>query len=178
MISQKLIVRRATRSDAGLIAELGHRTFKDSFGAENRPEDMEQYLSLNFSKARIEAQLSDPASIFLLACEHSNVVGYVMLRTGKKPASVPGTKPIELVRIYIEQKCIGKGYGSSLMQSCLETANKNGYRTIWLGVWEKNHRAIRFYEKCGFKKVGTKEFILGSDLQKDHILARPVELEA
>lgn len=178
MTRQKLIIHRATRRDAGLIADLGHRTFKASFGADNRPEDMEQYLSLNFSKAHIEEQLSDPASIFLLAHKNARAVGYAMLYTGDTPESIPGTKPVELVRFYIEAEIIGKGYGSALMQLCLETAQKNGHRTIWLGVWEKNLRAIRFYEKLGFRKVGTKEFILGSDLQKDHIFARPVEMEA
>ena len=178
MTRQKLIIHRATRQDAGLIADLGHRTFKASFGADNRPEDMEQYLSLNFSKAHIEEQLSDPASIFLLAYKNARAVGYAMLHTGDNPESVPGTKPVELVRFYIEAEIIGTGCGSALMQFCLETAQKNGHRTIWLGVWEKNLRAIRFYEKWGFKKVGTKEFILGSDLQKDHIFARPVEMEA
>ena len=101
-----------------------------------------------------------------------------MLRVSKKPISVTGTKPVELVRLYIEEEIIGKGYGSVLMNSCLEEAKKNGHRTIWLGVWEKNLRAIRFYEKWGFTKVGTKEFVLGSDMQHDHIMVRPVEMIA
>ena len=174
MISQKLKIRRATIDDAILIASLGARTFEASFGADNRLEDMEQYLSLSFSETHIEAQLSDLSSIFLLAYEKCKAVGYVMLRVSKKPISVNGSKPVELVRLYIEEEIIGKGYGSALMNSCLEEAKKKGHRTIWLGVWEKNLRAIRFYEKWGFKKVDTKDFVLGSDLQHDHIMARPI----
>ena len=177
MAIQKVILRRATHRDAGRIADIGYRTFKASFWADNRPEDMEQYLSLNFSKARIEAQLADPDSIFFLACENGKEVGYVMLRSGETPDSVPGTKPVELVRIYIEESIIGKGYGSAIMQSCLEAAQSDGHRTIWLGVWEKNLRAIRFYEKWGFEKVGTQKFVLGSDVQNDYIMARPIEME-
>ena len=178
MISQKLSIRRATPGDASLIADIGAITFEASFGADNRLEDMEQYLSLSFSKVHIEAQLADPSSIFLLAYEDCKAVGYVMLRVSKKPISVIGTKPVELVRLYIEEEIIGKGYGSALMNSCLKEAKKNEHRTIWLGVWEKNLRAIRFYEKWGFTKVGTKEFVLGNDLQNDHIMARPVEMVA
>jgi ribosomal protein S18 acetylase RimI-like enzyme len=178
MISQKLSIRRATPEDASLIADMGARTFEASFGADNRLEDMEQYLSLSFSKTHIEAQLSDPSSIFLLAYEDCKAVGYVMLRVSKKPISVTGIKPVELVRLYIEEEIIGKGYGSALMNSCLEEAENNVHRTIWLGVWEKNLRAIRFYEKWRFTKVGTKEFVLGSDLQHDHIMARPVVMVA
>ena len=176
MTSQTLSIHRATPDDAELIARIGARTFEASFGADNRPEDMERYLSQNFSKVYIAAQLADPSSIFLLAYKEGKAVGYLMLRTGKKPISVTGNKPVELVRLYIEEEITGKGYGSALMNACLEEAKKNGYRTIWLGVWEKNLRAIGFYEKWGFTKVGKKKFVLGSDLQKDHIMARPVEM--
>lgn len=178
MISQKISIHRATPDDASLIAALGARTFEASFGVDNRPEDMEQYLSQNFSEAHIEAQLADPSSVFLLVYDDSKAVGYAMLRLSKKPVSVTGTKPVELVRIYVEKEIIREGYGSTLMNSCLEEAKKNGHRTIWLGEWEKNLRAIRFYRKWGFTKVGTKEFVLGNDLQKDHIMARPVEMFA
>ena len=160
MSSRKLSIRQATSDDASLIANIGARTFESSFGADNRLEDMERYLSLNFSKAHIEAEMDDPSSVFLLACENGQAVGYAMLRVSKKPASVIGTRPVELVRIYIEANIIGTGYGTALMNTCLEEAKKNGHRTIWLGVWEKNLRAIRFYEKWGFKKIGTKEFVL------------------
>ena len=101
-----------------------------------------------------------------------------MLREGKAPVAVTGTEPVELVRIYVENDIIGAGYGAALMNACLEEAKKNGHRTIWLGVWEKNLRAIRFYRRWGFTKVGTKEFLLGSDLQNDHIMARPVDMAA
>ncbi len=172
----KLGIRRATPDDASLIAALGARTFEASFGADNRLEDMEQYLSQNFSEAYIEDQLSEPSSVFLLAFEDNTAVGYAMLRLGKTPVSVTGAKPVELVRIYVEKEIIGSGYGSALMNGCLEAANKDGHRTIWLGVWEKNLRAIKFYGRWGFTKVGTKEFVLGSDVQTDLIMTRPVDM--
>jgi GNAT superfamily N-acetyltransferase len=174
-IIPELNIRRATADDAGFIADIGARTFEASFGADNRPEDMQAYLALSFSPAHIESQLFDPASIFLLAYADARAVGYAMLHKNKKPVSVPDPNPVELVRFYIEADIIGKGYGSALMHVCLQEAQKNGHRTIWLGVWEKNQRAIRFYRKWGFTKVGTQEFVLGSDLQNDHILARPVD---
>jgi ribosomal protein S18 acetylase RimI-like enzyme len=134
MTRQTLSIHLATPDDAELIARIGARTFEASFGADNRPEDMERYLSQNFSKVYIAAQLADPSSIFLLAHKEGKAAGYLMLRTGKKPISVTGNKPVELVRLYIEEEITGKGYGSALMNACLEEAKKNGYRTIWLGV--------------------------------------------
>jgi ribosomal protein S18 acetylase RimI-like enzyme len=178
MTIQDVSIRRATPDDAGLLAKMGARTFKAAFGAANRQEDMDQYISTSFSKAHIAAQIIDSSTVFLLAFEAGRTVGYVMLRTGDRPNAVKGDKSVELVRFYLEKDVIGKGYASVLMKTCLEAAKTDGYRTIWLGVWEKNTRAIRFYQKWGFKKKGTKSFALGRDLQKDHIMARPVEIES
>ncbi len=176
MSCDRLIIRQASISDAGLIAALGARTFEEAFGALNSREDMEQYLTSNFSEVLLQSQLGDTSSTFLLAYENDKVVGYAMLNVGNPPDSVTGPGPIELVRIYVEAEAIGQGYGANLMEACLENAKNNGHETIWLGVWEKNARAIAFYEKWAFKKVGLKEFILGSDVQKDIIMERPVDL--
>ena len=171
----ELNIQRATPEDAGIIADMGARTFEAAFGGDNRPEDMQRYLSLNFSPARIKEQLSDPATSFLLACENKMPVGYFVLRVSKNHIAKIGPDAVELVRFYVESEIIGRGYGAALMRACLEEAHKTGHRTIWLGVWEKNQRAIRFYRKWGFKKVGTQEFVLGSDLQLDYVLARSTD---
>ncbi len=171
MLNKKLTIRQASSNDANLIADIGVRTFEASFGALNRPEDMKQYMFQSFSITQIKAQLADPSIIFFLARVDNNVIGYVMLRSGKKPDFVTGNKPIEIGRFYLEKEFIGKGYGSALINLCLEFAKKNGYDVIFLGVWEKNLHAIRFYEKCGFTKFGARELFLGKDLQNDHIMA-------
>lgn len=174
MNKKQLSFRRAELSDTTLITDLGARTFQASFAADNTAEDMADYLMANFSKERIQEQLSDPASTFLLAYEQGQVVGYAMLYAGETPDQVNGPSPIELVRIYVETDIIGRGYGSALLKACLDEAIKRGHETVWLGVWERNQRAIRFYEKWGFNKVGDKKFVLGSDVQNDFIMVRPL----
>ncbi len=164
--------------DAALLAALGARTFEDSFGPENRPEDMERYLRSSFSRNQIRTELADPASTFLLAYQAGRPVGYAKLSDSKQPDCVRGPKPLELVRLYVEQDLTGKGYGSALMKACLDEAQRAGHRTIWLGVWVKNELAIRFYEDWGFTKVGAQEFVLGSAVQNDFVMERPVELAA
>ena len=125
---------------------------------ENRPPDA--------------AELADPAITYLLAYAAVKPIGYAKLKTGKVPKSVQGSKPIELVRLYVEKGVIGKGYGAALITACIEAARKSGYETLWLGVWERNERAQNFYRKCGFRQVGFKEFIVGTDVQNDLIMER------
>lgn len=176
MQDRNLFIRRATLDDATLIAELGARTFAKAFAADNRPQDITQYIAENFSTNQIERELADPRSIFLLAHEDERLVGYVKLRHGGMPDFVKSPDPIELMRIYIETDLIGGGYGSALMRACLEVAKEAGYRSIWLGVWKRNTRAIKFYERWGFTKLGTQEFILGEDVQTDVVMGRSLEM--
>lgn len=167
-------IRHARADDAALIAEIGARMFEQAFAPDNKPEDMQGYLAKNFTLDMIKSELADPGSTFLLAYENEEPIGYARLNASEAPDSVTGPEPVELVRIYVDQKMIGKGYGSVLMKSCIEGAKHDGYKTIWLGVWDKNELAVRFYEKWGFTIVGNRVFVLGSDIQNDFIMERLV----
>jgi diamine N-acetyltransferase len=168
-------IRRATTEDSGLLAELGERTFRDTFGSANTPEDMARYLSGSFSPAIQAAELDDPSNAFVLAEVESEPVGYARLREGPVPLTVPGSRPLEIVRFYAVRPWIGRGVGSMLMQACLDLAGQKGHDTLWLDVWEQNPRAIAFYKKWGFEIVGNQPFRLGDDLQNDLLMARSIE---
>jgi ribosomal protein S18 acetylase RimI-like enzyme len=169
-----LLFRKATVVDTSIIARIGAETFKGAFGAENTPGDMEEYLNANFNPKTISSQIEDEFSTFLLGYEGDSIFGYAMLHEGTPPDSLSGSNPIELVRFYVIGDVIGLGYGSELMRACLDEATRMGFSTIWLGVWEKNARAIHFYEKWGFTNVGEKQFVLGSDVQTDLIMLRSI----
>ena len=79
---------------------------------------------------------------------------------------------LEIARIYAVQKSIGKGVGRALMQHCIEIARQRNFRIIWLGVWEKNQKAITFYSKWGFEKFGDHMFMLGNDPQTDWLMKK------
>ena len=164
--------RQAASADAALLAELGAQTFRDSFAKDNTLEDMAAYLAASFSPAKQAAELAAPGSLFLIAEVEGSPAGYARLKQGPAPACVSGAHPVEIVRFYACQKWIGKGIGPALMQACLEKAAELGCDTIWLDVWERNSRAIAFYQKRNFLVVGTQSFQLGSNLQHDLIMAR------
>ena len=172
--SEHIIVRRAASEDARVLAELGARTFEETFASENTAEDMAAYVASAFNVTQQTADLNDPASTFLLAEIDGVVAGYANLHAGAAAEGVGGTKPIELVRLYASQEWVGRGVGQALMRACLDEARAAGYETIWLGVWERNMRAKRFYEKWDFRAVGEHVFQLGSDSQRDILMERPL----
>lgn len=165
-----LIVRRGKPEDAGLLAELGARTFSETFASDNTPENMTAYLASSFSPTQQAAELADTSCFFKIAETNGVAVGYAMLRSGNVLDDVTGDRPIELVRLYVSQESLGSSVGAALMQACIGEAMRRGYKTLWLGVWEHNHRALAFYRKWNFQEVGTLVFQLGDDPQTDILM--------
>ena len=169
-----LIIRRGTLDDAELLAELGARTFSETFAGDNTPENMAAYLASEFAPAQLASQLEDSQCVFQIAEVSGVAVGYAMLRTGNVAAGVSDDAPIELVRLYVSRESLGEGVGAALMRACIDEAQRRGHRTLWLGVWENNLRAQAFYRKWDFHEVGTHVFQLGDDPQTDILMQRKI----
>jgi diamine N-acetyltransferase len=169
---KEITIRYATRDDAILIADISHQTFYETFAADNRKEDMDKFLNEQFTKGKLILELAYPENIFLLAFTGDDVAGYVKLRDSAPPRSLGSSKAMEIARIYAMTSMIGKGVGKKLMQASIDIATERQKEVVWLGVWEKNHRAIDFYTRNGFVKFDETDFLLGDDLQKDWLMKK------
>lgn len=170
--SRAITVRRGGPADAGLLAALAAISFVETFAPDNRPDDMVAYVAGAFREDIQRGELADPGVTVLLAQRGDETIGYAMLRERPAPDCVGATNAIELVRLYARSEWIGAGVGSTLMRACLEEADARGCGSVWLGVWERNERAISFYRRWGFAKVGAQPFQLGRDAQTDHVMVR------
>jgi ribosomal protein S18 acetylase RimI-like enzyme len=173
------VVRAATIADAPRLSRLGAATFRETFERENTSENMARYLAEAFTPDRQAAEITDPAGTLLLAENRgmsgdAELVGYVHLVSGAAPAAVQGPVPLELKRLYVARAWHGQGVAQALMNAALDAARGRGAQTLWLGVWERNPRAVAFYRKYGFTRVGEHTFVLGADVQTDWLLARPL----
>ena len=167
-----IAIRQATVHDAELLARLGAALFLQTFAHQNTPEDMEAYLASAFSPVLQAAELEQPETLFLLASIGEAPGGYAQLAVTEPVDCVEAVHPVELVRFYVDAAWHGQGLSHTLLQEIFDRAAARGHDRIWLGVWEKNARAIAFYKKRGFEVVGSKDFLLGSDLQTDLVMVR------
>jgi GNAT superfamily N-acetyltransferase len=170
-----------------VLSEFAERIFRETFEATNDPADMAAYLADAFGAERQRVEIAEPDAIVLLAEDiggsdtgsvaGTRLAGYSHLTPGEPPESVHGLDPLELKRFYIDRAWQGTGLAQLLMRATLDAAVAANARTLWLGVWEHNPRAIAFYRKFGFVDVGAHDFMLGRDRQSDLIMARPVMME-
>ncbi|MEP5566659.1 MAG: N-acetyltransferase [Halioglobus sp.] len=166
-----VVLRRAVESDAAAVAKLAELTFRQTFAVENSANDMDQHCQTSFGPAIQQAEITDPNTVFILAESAGEMIGFCQLRLSSPKDCVPGKAQAEVYRIYVLSDWHGQGVAQSIMTEAMAAAATNGSDAVWLGVWEHNHKAIRFYQKHDFDVVGEHEFHLGKDIQRDLVLA-------
>lgn len=168
----EILIRYASAEDAELIADLSRKTFYETFGYVNTKENMDKFMNEQFTHEKLMKEVTEPGNTFLIAYDGDQPVGYARMREGQKFPEFNDKDSIEIARIYVVNTSIGTGVGQQLMRQCIFIAKELKKEIIWLGVWEKNPRAIGFYSKWGFEKFNEHNFLLGDDLQKDWLLMK------
>ena len=170
-----MLIRPAVIADARGLAELAARTFTQAFGTDNRPEDLAAHLEEFYGETQQQREIGDPTFRTLLALDGETPVGFAQLRhEAPPPCVVPADGFVELYRFYLDRSVHGTGTAQRLMAEAKAVARDMGARNVWLGVWEKNPRAIAFYSKCGFVDRGFKIFEVGADKQRDRVMVAVV----
>lgn len=165
-----LVIHECNLKHIEQIKYICEKTFCETFMDDNSQEDMENYLKENFSYEQLENEVSNQDSKFFIVRHHEEVVAYMKINFDKAQTEEGHSNTLEVQRIYVLKEYKGKRIGKLLMQKAIKIAKDNGLNYIWLGVWEHNLSAIKFYEKQGFKKFSTHIFKLGDDEQIDYLM--------
>ena len=164
-------IRAAVLEDAAALAALAERTFRETFEDANTAEDMALHCARSYSPLVQRAEIEDPAMATLVADDGDGLQAYAQLRLRHATPCVALERPAELQRLYVARQWQGRGLAQELMSDVLDLARRHGADGLWLGVWERNPRAIAFYAKSGFATCGEHVFQLGSDPQRDVVMA-------
>lgn len=172
----QITVQKASINDLESIQQIGKETFFETFADSNTEADMKKYLEENFSTEKLSAELTNADSYFFMALEGEATIGYLKLNTGNAQTELQDPLAIEIERIYVKNAYHGKKVGQILYDKALEVALEMNKEYIWLGVWEENPRAIRFYEKNGFVAFDKHLFKVGNDEQTDILMKKVLAL--
>ena len=165
-------LRRCTADDLDILRALSISTYSETFSHMNTPENMDAYLSQAFHAEKLRGELQDPHSEFYFLYHDDRLAGYLKLNEAPSQTDLNDAASLEIERIYVSADAQGEGLGRFLMDHAIATAAARKKQYLWLGVWEKNKKAIRFYENNGFYKVGTHSFFMGEEEQTDHIMRK------
>lgn len=156
------------------LRELSISTFVDTFSKANNPENIAAYLAKALNENQLLTELAKPDSSFYFIQKERQTLGYLKLNAKNAQTDQVLDNALEIERIYVIKKAQGKGIGKQLLQFALEEARKRSLLCIWLGVWERNEKAIAFYQRHGFEVFADHPFKLGDDLQRDLLMKRLV----
>lgn len=176
MSAPTFTIRRGVPDDDAAISALAGATFPLACPPHTPPADIAEHIATELTPQRFRHQLLTDGTVFYVVEDEGHLIGYAMLiRASPLPADTPATIPMEIQRIYVAADQHGSGVADALMDRCLHHARTHGYDVVWLGTNEANQRAVSFYRRKGFRVVGSREFTVGSSIECDFVLARPVD---
>ena len=163
-------IRKINIDDLETLRNLSIQTFKETFEEVNTEEDMQKYLDENLSIEKLKTELENPNSEFYFAENNDEILGYLKLNFKDAQTEKLKENHFEIERIYVLKAFLGQKIGQILFDKAIEIGREKNLEYVWLGVWEENHRAIRFYGKNGFEIFGKHDFVLGEDVQTDLLM--------
>lgn len=168
----EIAFRECVMDDLITLRELSNKTYNDTFGHINTPSSMNEYLERAYNIDKLRDELSNHNSIFYFLYADEELAGYIKLNEFEAQTDILDPKSLEIERIYLTKGFQGKGLGSILMNRAIDIAREHEKIYIWLGVWEKNDKAIQFYKKNGFYVIGEHSFFMGEEEQTDFIMRK------
>lgn len=175
MVLSSVKIRPVERDEIQLLQQIGKQTFLDAFSDSCSPADMQQYLEEKFSLEQLIFEFEHPMSVYYFAELEEEIVGYLKINTGKAQTEDFLPTALEVERVYVLQEYQKKKVGQCLLDKAFELAKEMNLPTVWLGVWEHNEKAKRFYAKNGFSFFDTHAFQVGEEIQTDWLMK--VDLE-
>lgn len=167
MIEEVVEIIRVNIEEIEALRNISIQTFTETFTEHNTENNMQLYLKEKLSKEKLSQELNDPNSQFYFAILSNQVIGYLKINAGQSQTELVNNTSLEIERIYVIKEFHGKYIGDLLLNKAIDIAKHLSLEYIWLGVWEKNTRAISFYKKQGFIEFDKHLFKLGDDVQTD-----------
>jgi len=173
-MNNPITLKKVEPAEVHTLLTISREMFFTAFAHLNNSNDMEAYAAKAFTIEKLSNELNNPDSHFYFALINEQIAGYLKLNTNEAQTEFKDQQGLEIERIYVDAKFQNQQIGKQLMQFAIEKATEQHCQYIWLGVWDANQNAIRFYERHGFQIFSSHQFMLGNDKQTDLLMKRPL----
>lgn len=171
----QLLLRKCGHTDLNTLRDLAIKTYWETYGPQNTPENMDAYIRVAFHYDQLRREMTDPNSAFFFLYADDVLAGFMKLNEAPSQTDVNDPESLQLERIYVSGQFQGMGLGQYLINAAIQTAIRRRKKYIWLCAWEYNYRALRFYQKNGFQKMGAHTIFMGDDEQTDYLLRKDLQ---
>lgn len=165
-------IKKCSLDDILDLQKIYRQTFFETFSEQNSEENMRIFLDKAYNEEKLKSEIEDKESETFLAVENQKILGVLKINTGNAETESGLENSLEIQRIYILKESKGLGIGTVFMNLAEKKARELGVSFIWLGVWEKNFPAQKFYTNKGFRRFSEHAFILGDDIQTDFLMKK------
>lgn len=162
--------RKVTLADLNALQHISIQTFTDAFEHLNNPADFKAYVASAYSLDQLKQEINNPDCEFYFAVYQNDIAGYIKLNFNTAQAEFQGDSSMEVARVYVSASHQNKQIGKAMLDFAIDIAQQKKLTYVWLGAWEQNTNAIRFYQRHGFVPIGSHAFMVGTDRQTDILL--------
>lgn len=170
-----LTLRACTQYDLTSLKEISIETFKDTFAAQNKVENVEAYLNRAYTDEQLTQELAQKDSQFFFVYDDEQLAGYIKVNVNAAQSEQMSDDSLEVERIYVRPDFKRRGIGKYMLEQAITIAKEKKKSQVWLGVWEKNMNALAFYQKMGFVQIDAHSFYMGDDEQTDFIMKKMID---
>lgn len=167
---ESIHIREVRQEEIGQLVQMAREAFLQAFTEGNKPKNVAHYLDEAFTEKQFEKEWRDDGSQFFVVDRAGQIIGYTKVNEVPSQTDIHDPDSLEVARLYVLEDYLGLGVGKKLLDMNIALAKQKGKSYLWLGVWEKNARAIRFYEKNGLKIFGSHPFPFGDEIQTDYLM--------
>ncbi|MBW8522794.1 GNAT family N-acetyltransferase [Chryseobacterium chendengshani] len=167
-------IKKVNLNDLSKLQVIAKQTFFDTFSPDNTAENTEKYMNESFTTEKLTSEIENKNSEFYFAISENEVIGYLKVNSGDAQTELKKENALEIERIYVSKDFHGKKVGQILYDKALTIAKEKNADYVWLGVWEKNTRAIQFYSKNGFAEFDQHIFMFGDEKQTDIMMRKEI----
>jgi ribosomal protein S18 acetylase RimI-like enzyme len=167
---------RVTPSGLQPLVDLSRKTFLEKFYADNTPENMKEFMDRVYDPEQLKKELLDPLCEFYFMFLNGALAGYLKINQESAQSDIRDNSSLEIERLYIDAEFQGKGLGTKFLEKAEHRARELNLQYLWLGVWEKNPDAIRFYTRHGYVQFGSHPVKVGDEMQTDFLMRKEVAI--